>query len=670
MFKSRSRGNGFFKAACLGLALLTVAPAFANVTRVSELVDVDPNVWAYKALKELVEKYDVLEGYPDKTFRGNKPATRYEMAQALYEVLKAIDGMGVSQIDSGDAETVGKLKKLLDKELADVRNQLASLDGRVSALEAGSGQGVSVSSWTDRIRLSGDLTNQFRQDVTSTHRNSATWGTRGRLGVDATLIADDANGGHMGEGIAHLRINGGNGGPGTFGYDTTGNNLDDILFDGSNPASGSNNSLFGSRTQDSRMDVYLDQAYYTQVFKFSKSDPCTNETKDYPNFFAVVDLGQQDLWNTFHKSLVREDSLDGFINQRVLHGVTGASDAVTEALHIGLNWLGDSTQKDRTDACGNVKSAGVDSCGNALPGFFQAFSLDYAVATHKANHSNGATVVNDVQLLDLNGDGVIDQYEAASTGDGVYTTDRAVDNLSHSIAANLLYDLPGEFLGTGLFTVGASAAHLDTNGGVYSRHPITATLYADSQNDDWGYTVWTKLEQYFGKNRTFGLFADYSYSNDSNTNRYLSGQANHLAQLGAVLNTTFMPTTWNFNKDQIGLAFSYMFSQDAPSAFSHYPTSATPGWNWYTGNAYIKPGDRDEQILEAYYRKYITENISITPDVMVQFNGNGHNTAVSASLRSTFKLPNWNDGGAFDQFGYRDWSQRIAKYKAAHSSME
>jgi hypothetical protein len=144
IFKSNNRKSGFIKAACLGLALLTAAPAMANVTRVSELVDVDPNVWAYKALKELVEKYDVLEGYPDSTFRGNKPATRYELAQALYEVLKVVD---LAKAEPGDVETIGKLSNEYDKELAAIRNRLAALEGRVSALEADNQS--AGSSWTD-----------------------------------------------------------------------------------------------------------------------------------------------------------------------------------------------------------------------------------------------------------------------------------------------------------------------------------------------------------------------------------------------------------------------------------------------------------------------------------------------------------------------------------------
>jgi hypothetical protein len=652
IFKSKNRKNGFFKAACLGLALMTTVPAMANVTRVSELVDVDPNVWAYKALKELVEKYDVLEGYPDNTFRGNKPATRYELAQALYEVLKVVD---LAKAEPGDVETIGKLSNEYDKELAAIRNRLAALEGRVSALEASDAASAGAS-WTDKIKLSGDLTNILQTDW-GNGRNAGHWGTRARVGLDAHLISDDGTtGGHLGDGIAHIRLNAGNGGPGSFGFHTASGNLNDVLYDGSNPSASNNNSLYSGRVQDSRMNAYLDQAYYTQVFKFSKTDPCSNETSGYDNIFAVVDFGQQDLWNTFHKSLVREDSLDGFINQRVLHGGVGASDGVTEAIHVGLNFLGNGNEEEKTDECGNVKGGGVDECGNPLPGFFQALSLDYAFAGHKNNIWGGSAGIP------------AGSSESIPVGFNA-TTNRVWDSYSHSGAANLLYDIPGSFFNTGLISGGVTGTHLNFNGGYLGA--LGGGAGAGSLDDTFGITAFAKWEQWLGKNRTVGLFADYSWAANSKSNYLVNGPMNQLIQGGLLLNTTFLPETWNFNKDQLGLAYSFYDPFNSANnntsafgqAFTSSPVSTSSGA--YFPALYVQ--HRPEHIIEAYYRKYITENISITPDVQFIMNGNGHNTGVAGILRATFKLPNWNDGGAFDQFGYRDWSQRIAKYKAAHS---
>ena len=61
-----------------------------QVTSVSQLSDVQPTDWAFQALQSLVERYGCIAGYPDGTFRGNRSATRYEMAAALNACLDNI----------------------------------------------------------------------------------------------------------------------------------------------------------------------------------------------------------------------------------------------------------------------------------------------------------------------------------------------------------------------------------------------------------------------------------------------------------------------------------------------------------------------------------------------------------------------------------------------------
>ena len=674
--KKSSKGKGFIGAACLSLALAASAyvldqPASANVTRVSELKDVNPNVWAYKALKSLVEKYDVFEGYPDGTFRGNKPVTRYEMAQALYEVLKVIDLS--NPIDASDPESASKLAREFDRELAEIRGRIASLEGRVGALEQGGGASYEAPRWTDRIRVTGDITSSLQSSILTGGSHDSglegQMGTRARLLVEATAIADDGSKeGILGEGIIHIGISGGNG-YGQSSFPTAGGAVDDVLFSSSNSAGLSdNNSSFNGRLQDSRMDLFLDQAYYTQIFKFSKKDKydsCGNLTSaaddSYNNMFLVADVGLQNFGNTFHKSLVRESSIDGFLNQRVLFGGTGASNGTTEGLHLGFNILGEGTEEDKYDACGNLKSTGVDSCGDPLPSFFQAFSLDYAFATLKnVGGSNGRTV----------------------------TTTDIWDNHSHNLALNLLYDLPGELFGTGLFTLGASAVVLDTDTGQAFNSTENPGSLAQTYRSDVGLTVFGKVEQFFTKDRTFGWFGDLSWSDPSTANALVNGPFEWIAQTGFILNTTFMTDTWNLNKDQLGLAYSYAipFDEDdiSDGDVNVLATAASPGTHSPNNLRYIYGGrgvvgstagnsnyrdDKDEQVIEAYYRKYITENISITPDFQVIFNPNGDSgTGFVGTIRAAFKLPNWNDGGAFSQLGYKDWSQRIAKYRAARST--
>lgn len=148
-----------------------ILPAFAQ----DNFPDVPDNHWAYEALARM-KKDGLLVGYPDGLFRGNRPASRYELAVAVHAVythLKSITDGLQSQIDAlkgngtpdiqalkdaiaqlqndvnnmkGWGEDIDNLKKLADqfqKELASLgvdveglKRDLADLARRVGILEA------------------------------------------------------------------------------------------------------------------------------------------------------------------------------------------------------------------------------------------------------------------------------------------------------------------------------------------------------------------------------------------------------------------------------------------------------------------------------------------------------------------------------------------------------
>ena len=58
-------------------------PEVAQVEQISQFGDVFSNHWAFEALQNLVEDYDCIEGYPDRTYRGDRALTRYEFAAGL-----------------------------------------------------------------------------------------------------------------------------------------------------------------------------------------------------------------------------------------------------------------------------------------------------------------------------------------------------------------------------------------------------------------------------------------------------------------------------------------------------------------------------------------------------------------------------------------------------------
>ena len=105
----------------------------AQVTSVSQLSDVQPTDWAFQALQSLVERYGCIAGYPDGTFRGNRAATRYELAAALNACLDQLSNKFVTK------EDLAAIKALQDEfaaELATLRGRVDGLEARTATLEA------------------------------------------------------------------------------------------------------------------------------------------------------------------------------------------------------------------------------------------------------------------------------------------------------------------------------------------------------------------------------------------------------------------------------------------------------------------------------------------------------------------------------------------------------
>ena len=77
--------------------------SLAQVTHVHELADVHPADWAAQALESLRERYGCISGYPDATYRGDRPISRYEFAAGLNACLEEINRLSANAI--GDLAT-------------------------------------------------------------------------------------------------------------------------------------------------------------------------------------------------------------------------------------------------------------------------------------------------------------------------------------------------------------------------------------------------------------------------------------------------------------------------------------------------------------------------------------------------------------------------------------
>jgi hypothetical protein len=125
---------------------VVVAPQLAFAAPVaSQMTDLPPDHWAYKAIQQLMEKYGVMEGFPDNTFRGSKTVSRYELAAALTKVMQRMDALAAARPAtpnaSGAAEpaavspgpaVAGSDLVTVDKLKGEFKTELETLNARVT----------------------------------------------------------------------------------------------------------------------------------------------------------------------------------------------------------------------------------------------------------------------------------------------------------------------------------------------------------------------------------------------------------------------------------------------------------------------------------------------------------------------------------------------------------
>lgn len=102
-------------------AVVFTCAAF-HVQAANPFTDVDTNSWAYQAVSKLSAE-NVVEGYPDGTFRGEKNISRYEVAQIIARLVARKDSLTADQ------------QATVDKLAQSYRDDLANLGVRVTELE-------------------------------------------------------------------------------------------------------------------------------------------------------------------------------------------------------------------------------------------------------------------------------------------------------------------------------------------------------------------------------------------------------------------------------------------------------------------------------------------------------------------------------------------------------
>jgi hypothetical protein len=107
--------------------------------QIDALKDLDPSSWAYTSIKDLVAD-GIIVGYPDGTFKGNRPLTRYEAAvmveRAVQYVTKQLaNPQTASSVTQADLDALRGLLDTFRGDIDALRLRVSDIDNRLKSVE-------------------------------------------------------------------------------------------------------------------------------------------------------------------------------------------------------------------------------------------------------------------------------------------------------------------------------------------------------------------------------------------------------------------------------------------------------------------------------------------------------------------------------------------------------
>lgn len=246
--------------------------SMSQINSVSQLRDVNPTDWSYQALRELVERYGCIVGYPDRTFRGDKSISRYEFAAGLNACLNSMERIiqESSNILQEDIELIKRLAKEYQTELGILGTKIDNLESRVAFVEDHSfstnttlrGENIMVFSgvWGNETAAIGE---EKGKPITD---GQITVNYRTRFDLDTSFTSED---------LLKIRLQMGN-----FPFARGGSNLTDFNF-----SAGGDNSMALNKVQYS-FPVGENLKFWLAGIKITLddvSDPLSPYTADFSN---------------------------------------------------------------------------------------------------------------------------------------------------------------------------------------------------------------------------------------------------------------------------------------------------------------------------------------------------------------------------------------------------
>jgi len=597
----------------------SVTPAQA-ITSVEELRDVDSSHWAYQALADLVEKYDVIEGYPDYTFKGKRAATRWELAAALNAVMKAVGRdiarLGAEKANKSDLATLARLQEEFRNELAALNSRVGALEARASAIEAKNGEQDTRLDLLERTQLHGDVSLGFLADFADSGqtvgvgadgiRDGVTAIGRVRLGMKVPVVQGYDNS-KVGEGDVITRLVGAFGRTAPDAFATNGGTISgySALAGGASAANEGNNTSSLSTNgvnvgSNTRQNLYIESAYYKQHFKpgipiLTDLLPGVSMFPDNDNFRTTADLyaGVIPWRNLFDRSPYRGDELNQFQNTALVNNAGLLANNVTPT--IAMAWhqgLGQHWSADVTAALATLDSG---------------------------NFANGMTATEELAL----------NYDTSFLGTRYTKPGNAYVGGYHMFFGG------NRTLASETFNGGAVLGSFNDRTGTNVINGLGATGQSDADihaiyggwNQEWWRGIGTSVGYTLNKTNVNNILVS-ALKNGTGVNASLNNGGNIVgvsSSLNAVLSlplTVFNKNLTDRAHDLIGIGYSYIDPTDV----------GTEG----TSTAF--KNDK-EQIAEVFYRWSINNSFTVIPSVqyiMNRFGVSENNGDVVFGLRTNF----------------------------------
>jgi len=578
------------------------------ITSVDELSDLDQNHWAYEALRDLVEKYDVIEGYPDGTFRGNRVPTRWELAAALNAVMKAVGKdiarLGAEKADKTDLQALARLQEQFRNELTALTARTNALEARATAIEAKNEEQDNRLTLLEKTQIHGDMSFGILSDISQQGvtnglndgkdgiRDAMTSIGRLRLTLDVPL-RDEKEDSKIGRGDLHTRLiaafgrispaagQQGNGGV-LAGYSGYSRIAGDALANNEGLENGTITS--GAQT---RSNLYVENMHYKQHFK--DGIPLLTDwfiTPDDDKWETSGDMyvGQVPWRYLFDKSPYRGNENTQFQNTSFVNtpgvAVNYNMPMVAYAWHQKLGH--DDLSMDLTTAAASLDTGD----------FFSGFNLTYE---GRLNYNTSVLGLD----WDMPGSVYAGGYHMWSAG---------ANNVSRRTGNINTTNIQGIPLG------------LDQKEG------DTTSAYYVGWNQEWYKGIGTTIN-YMNSSRGFNglLYNSRNQTLGANVNALASDGVVSVKQaLSGVLSIPMAAVVpgWRDN-DTFGVGYSIA---DIRTNLIDHPTSYRFDKGW-------------EGVVETYYKWQATEAISVVPSMQLIFNRYGlreNGTNVVLGLRTSY----------------------------------